>query len=84
MSAEVRRRLEALEQQPGPQGGRLTMVVQFVKPGETNREICSLRQQGRGMSFQREEGESQAAFVERAAVLAHGLDAGPVVLFAGT
>lgn len=81
MSATVRRRLEALEQQPGLQGESLTLLVQFVSPGQLDCEIFALRRLD-GPLVEREVGESEAAFIKRAAALARSADGRPVVLFA--
>ena len=81
MTTAIRRRLEALEQQPGPQGEPLTLLVQFVRPGELDRELFTLRCL-EGMSFDREADETRAAFIKRVASLARGADGGLVVLYA--
>lgn len=82
MSTAVRRRLEVLERSGGMLGEPLLLLVQFVRPGETDAEISSLRRWG-GASIERGLGESQSAFVKRAAALERGPDGVPVVLFAG-
>ena len=81
MSAEVRRRLEALERDPGAGGEDLTIVVRYVRPGEPEGEALTLRSLD-GAKIDRVDDESEAEFVARAAALVRGGGAGVVVLLA--
>lgn len=82
MSADVRRRVEALERAGGAPEELGTLLVRFVRPGEPEGEVSRLCTKG-GASFEREFTESEAAFIERAARSVRGDSAGPVLLFAG-
>ena len=81
MTTAIRRRLEALEQQPGPHGEPLPLLVRFVRPGQPDGEVFSLRCLD-GLSFERGDGESEAAFIKRAMALVRGADGGLSLLFA--
>lgn len=83
MSAEVRRRLAALERSPETHGEPLTFIIRFVSPGEPEGELSSLRDTA-GLTVERMAGESEAAFIDRAAALARGADGGPLLLLEGT
>lgn len=83
MSAEVRRRLEALERAPEAGNEPMTILVSYVTPGEPVGEASSLRSLD-GVSVDREADESESAFIARVASLVRGADNGLVVLFAGS
>ncbi|MCO5121285.1 MAG: hypothetical protein M9951_16860 [Burkholderiaceae bacterium] len=82
MTTAIRRRLEALEEQTGPQGESPTILVHFVRPGEPVGKASSLQSLD-GVSVDRDDGESVADFVARAAAVVRGAGDGPVVLLAG-